>query len=69
VTIFCSLNLRKLKGKRYDDVETTEDSESRAAVGNLKTEINKYFQQWQEQWNKRVCAEGIFTEMDYPPTL
>ena len=53
-----------MKGKRFESSEDIESSTTDILKAISKEDFQKCFQQWQERWNKCVCAEGQYFEGD-----
>jgi len=53
-----------LKGTRFATMEDIK-SNATAKLGRIPKEaFHRCFQQWQERWSKRVCAQGSYFEGD-----
>jgi hypothetical protein len=53
-----------LNGKRFYDIDTIKENMLKHLRSVLKDSIEKYFQQWQNCWQKCVASEGENIEAD-----
>ena len=55
---------KAMKGKRFESSEDMKSSTTDILKAISKEDFQKCFQQWQERWNKCVCAEVQYFEGD-----
>jgi transposase len=53
-----------LKGKRFATVEDIKSNATAELRKTPKGAFRRCFQQWQDRWSKRVCAQGSYFEGD-----
>jgi transposase len=53
-----------LKGKRFETIEDIKSNTTDRLKLLKKEDFQTCFRQWQERWNKCVCAEGEYFEGD-----
>jgi hypothetical protein len=54
----------KLKGRRFDDVDTIKMNTTRELNMLSREDFQRYFQKWQGRWDKCILSAGDYFEGD-----
>jgi hypothetical protein len=54
----------KLKGRRFDDVDTIKMNTTRELNMLSREDFQRCFQKWQERWDNRILSAGDYFEGD-----
>jgi hypothetical protein len=54
----------KLKGRRFDNADTIKMNTTREPNMLSREDFQRYFQKWQERWDKCILSAGVYFEGD-----